>query len=180
MLAVTALIFPANASWQVDLVLHPLRSELNWPLGDKQPLDLTEPSLDSVKASSLSSVGGLRGLRWRLPLLLLDALFASRSSPPVMDALRNSPRAVELLGQLRRVIDRGIEDRKLQASPHLLLLSDEFYTSSLRPLLSRWTAHVLGTLRLRAITEREIVEYMTVDKPPEDAERRLTKEEIQV
>lgn len=26
---------------QVDMILHPLRSELNWPLGQKQPLDFT-------------------------------------------------------------------------------------------------------------------------------------------
>jgi hypothetical protein len=26
---------------EVDLVLHPLKSELNWPLGGKEPLDFT-------------------------------------------------------------------------------------------------------------------------------------------
>ena len=25
---------------EVDLILHPLKSELNWPLGDKLPLEL--------------------------------------------------------------------------------------------------------------------------------------------
>lgn len=26
---------------QVDLILHPLKSELNWPIGGKRPLDFT-------------------------------------------------------------------------------------------------------------------------------------------
>lgn len=28
---------------EVDLILHPLKSELNWPLGAKEPLDFTAP-----------------------------------------------------------------------------------------------------------------------------------------
>lgn len=47
---------------EVDLVLHPLKSELNFPIGDKEPLDLTR-----------SSAG--KGVRWDIPLHLLDALF---------------------------------------------------------------------------------------------------------
>ena len=43
--------------YQVDLVLHPLKSELNFPIGDKVDLDLT-----------------VDGERWRVPIVLLDAL----------------------------------------------------------------------------------------------------------
>ncbi len=42
---------------EVDTLLHPLRSELNVPLGGKTPIDLT-------------------GDRWDLPIHLLDLLFA--------------------------------------------------------------------------------------------------------
>lgn len=47
---------------EVDLVLHPLKSELNWPLGPRIALDLTT---------------GERavGQRWCLPFFLLDAFF---------------------------------------------------------------------------------------------------------
>ena len=47
---------------EVDLILHPLKSELNWPLGAKHPLDFTR-----------SRSGN--GLRWQIPLHLLDAIF---------------------------------------------------------------------------------------------------------
>ncbi|KAJ1458452.1 hypothetical protein M885DRAFT_614307 [Pelagophyceae sp. CCMP2097] len=49
---------------EVDLVLHPLKSELNWPLGEKAPLDFT---LGTQPA----------GLRWRVPHVLFDAFFLS-------------------------------------------------------------------------------------------------------
>merc|ERR1712187_219864 len=40
---------------EVDVLLHPLRSELNFPIGLKDPIDLS-------------------GDRWQLPLFLLEAL----------------------------------------------------------------------------------------------------------
>ena len=42
---------------EVDLVFHPLRSELNWPLGDKYALDFAPH-------------------RWQLPMTLLEAMLA--------------------------------------------------------------------------------------------------------
>jgi hypothetical protein len=45
---------------EVDLILHPLKSELNWPLGLKTPLDLTLTGET------------LHGLRWQIPFVLVD------------------------------------------------------------------------------------------------------------
>ena len=47
---------------EVDLVLHPLKSELNFPMGEKFALDVSE-----------------HGERWGLPIHLLDALFHATS-----------------------------------------------------------------------------------------------------
>jgi len=49
---------------EVDLLLHPLRSELHWPLGLKLPLDFTQNQLGD-------------GLRWKLPQWLLNAVTAA-------------------------------------------------------------------------------------------------------
>jgi hypothetical protein len=46
---------------EVDLVLHPLRSELNFPIGRKDALDLTQNK-------------SKKGLRWELPFFLLDPI----------------------------------------------------------------------------------------------------------
>jgi hypothetical protein len=57
---------------EVDIILHPLKSELNWPLGAKEPLDFTR-----------SRIGN--GLRWGLPSHLLDAIFACCGMPIIAD-----------------------------------------------------------------------------------------------
>jgi hypothetical protein len=57
---------------EVDTLLHPLKSELNWPLGLKEPLDFTR-----------SRAGN--GLRWSLPSHLLDALFGVCNVPILSD-----------------------------------------------------------------------------------------------
>ena len=47
---------------EVDLILHPLKSELHWPLGQRIPLDFCQ-----------SRIGD--GLRWKLPFFLLGGIF---------------------------------------------------------------------------------------------------------
>lgn len=46
---------------EVDILLHPLKSELNFPMGRKEAIDLA-------------------GYRWDLPIHLLDALFLCKTS----------------------------------------------------------------------------------------------------
>ena len=46
---------------EVDLLLHPLKSELNWPLGLKQELDHT------LRRAEHATEKLAAGLRWRLP-----------------------------------------------------------------------------------------------------------------
>jgi hypothetical protein len=57
---------------EVDIILHPLKSELNWPLGAKAPLDFTR------------SRAGV-GLRWSIPSHLLDAIFSCCGMPVLAD-----------------------------------------------------------------------------------------------
>ena len=59
---------------EVDLILHPLKSELNWPIGAKEPLDLTD-----------GQDGLGPGIRWLLPHQLLEAFRC------VMQRVRNKP-----------------------------------------------------------------------------------------
>ena len=57
---------------EVDILLHPLKSELNWPLGRKEPLDFT-----------MAQAGN--GLRWAIPSHLLDAIFSCCGMPIIAD-----------------------------------------------------------------------------------------------
>ena len=95
---------------EVDMVLHPLRSELNWPLGDKHPLDFA-PS------------------RWELVDCLLEAMISVQIDDPdeAEKALSGSGKDIEVMRELRAVVRGGIERKQLQRVPHLVLLSQEFY-----------------------------------------------------
>eukprot|EP00965_Chrysotila_dentata_P249233 6208794-Pleurochrysis_carterae.AAC.1 len=120
---------------EVDVVLHPLRSELNWPLGDKHALDFAP-------------------VRWELPWHLLNLLFiaqeatAGKTAPSGLNG--NSGGAANTGGmtvaaaeenikeRLLAVIAFGLSQNTLQRVPHLTLLSDEFYHDKMRPLLAEW------------------------------------------
>jgi hypothetical protein len=53
---------------EVDVLLHPLRSELNFPIGHKYPIDLS-------------------GYRWDLPIFLIDAIFAGETGSLTVDSI---------------------------------------------------------------------------------------------
>lgn len=56
--------------------MQPLKSELNWPLGVKRPLDFT-------RARPGSKLGN--GLRWQVPFHLLEAFFYYTEGRMVVD-----------------------------------------------------------------------------------------------
>jgi hypothetical protein len=70
---------------EVDLILHPMKSELNFPIGAKEELDLSPQ-------------------RWQLPIHLLDAIFFSERQRMSV-AFKMSARAQAVLGEVRAVGD---------------------------------------------------------------------------
>ncbi|KAL4094321.1 hypothetical protein PRIC1_009982 [Phytophthora ramorum] len=92
---------------EVDVLLHPLRSELNFPIGNKFPIDLAAN-------------------RWELPIYLIDAVLAT---PDTKDPSGVIPR-------LHAALDDGYAAHTLQRFPHLVLLDMDFYEARMLPLLS--------------------------------------------
>ena len=84
---------------EVDLILHPLKSELNFPIGDKFDLDGSED-----------------GERWSLPIHLLDAIFYVSSGKVSSFEQRGS--ALDILKRVAAVIQQGVACRHLQRLPH--------------------------------------------------------------
>ncbi|CAK0868701.1 unnamed protein product, partial [Prorocentrum cordatum] len=138
---------------ELDLLMHPLRSELHWPLGEQQQLDFTAaPGSQGASglAGGASTAAGLHlthshvlgsqvGARWQVAFHLLDGLFCCQLPPgPAAASLGGQGAAARVLDRIRGAVRRGLEEKCLQASPHLALLSREFYTSELRPLLAEW------------------------------------------
>ena len=79
---------------EVDLILHPLKSELNFPVGARHDLDLAP-------------------FRWRLAIHLLDAVFAEERGGMSVP-FKESTRAVTLLTSLKKAIQDGYECRAFQ------------------------------------------------------------------
>ena len=113
---------------EVDVLLHPLRSELNFPIGHKQPIDLS-------------------GFRWDLPIHIIDAIFFCRKGE-VCENLQMWEEQEKLLGfnaksileELREVINKGYELHAMQRNPHLVLLDLQFYHFAIKPVITKWSA----------------------------------------
>ena len=93
---------------EVDVILHPLFSELNFPIGKKEPLPLSPE-------------------RWFFPLHLLSSLLLALSLGKEGEKEGKKEGGDEVLEELGRVMGRGREKRSIQVAPHLILLDRGFY-----------------------------------------------------
>ena len=107
------------------MLLHPLKSELNWPLGGEEPLDMTTSS----PGCQISTTGA----RWRLPWFLIDACLRASGAPAgVIDADDDDAAARE---RLQAAVQKGSAAKALQRTPHLVVVDRHFYASEmLEPL----------------------------------------------
>ena len=140
---------------EVDLLLHPLKSELNWPMGLKDPIDFSRGRL------------GI-GLRWDLFWHLIDPVFYSMSGKMSVE-FKDSREAITILDQISGLIRRAVADKHMQSTPHLILLNRKFYQHELKPLFARWQLLYLRHKRLPTVEDRHLISYM-VNGPLKDKE----------
>jgi hypothetical protein len=93
---------------EIDTILHPLHSELNFPIGPKESLHLSPD-------------------RWIFPLYLFRSIF---------QCLRCSPNEINSMISLNEALRIGVELHHFQSSPHLLLLSWIYYQKRILPLIT--------------------------------------------
>jgi len=125
---------------EVDMILHPLKSELNFPIGAKHELDF-DP------------------LRWKLAMHVLDAVYY-RATPVVPADFRDSKVAASLLEQISAAIGTGLLERHMQSSPHIVLLNADFYYSTVLPLMCDWVMLWIEAQHLTGITSAQMREYL--------------------
>eukprot|EP00755_Sulcionema_specki_P005608 Sspe_Gene.33212::Locus_16237_Transcript_1_1_Confidence_1.000_Length_12018::g.33212::m.33212 len=126
---------------EVDLLLHPLKSELNFPIGEKHDLPMAP-------------------VRWRLPIHLLDAVYYKKLGRMSV-AFKDSPKAKQILAELSVVLAEGYENRALQDTPHLILLNLEFYSTKMKPLMARWLQLWLEAQHITSLSEQETIDYLS-------------------
>ena len=114
---------------EVDMLLHPLRSELRWPLGLKAPLDLTEPF--GHKINDEESIG----MRWRICWHLISAVVEDHANLPFQEIAE----ARACIEGLKTAIKIGADSHAISLSPHFVILNRVCYQQALLPHLTRWS-----------------------------------------
>ena len=140
---------------EVDLILHPLKSELNWPIGYKDPIDYSRGRL------------GI-GLRWDLFWHLIDPIFYAGTGKMSVE-FKDSREAITLLDNIKALIQQGVAEKQFQHTPHLVLLNKSFYHKAVKPLMARWQLLYLRNKRLPTVEDRHLLSYM-VNGPLKDRE----------
>ena len=104
---------------EVDLLLHPLKSELNFPIGEKTKLP------ESPR-------------RWTLPMHLLDAIFYGTTNRISVPDFKPNSGTLDLLKEIQLVIQKGEKEYAVQANPHPILLNHNYYNKEIRNLMGQW------------------------------------------
>jgi len=127
---------------EVDVLLHPLRSELNFPIGLKDPIDMS-------------------GFRWDLPIHLLSAFF-----PETRDGneLANSEALAALLQEIDTIVEEGYREHSLQRNPHLVLLDEVFYRTKLMRPAAEWCYAWLRRNTHDLQEEEAVIEYLCAEE----------------
>jgi len=125
---------------EVDLILHPLKSELNFPIGAKHPLDFNP-------------------LRWKLPIHLLDAIFYS-TRKKMSVGFEAGKRATVILEEISEVIEKGYAEKAFQKSPHVILLNEEYYHQHVKPLMGEWAVLWLEIQHFKGVSTEDQLDYI--------------------
>ena len=129
---------------EVDLILHPLKSELNFPIGPKQELDASPR-------------------RWLLPIHIIDSIFFVERNRMAV-GFKQSSRAMIILQKIKKVILKGYSERSLQRNPHLVLLNLDWYHTKMKPVMIEWVYLWLESQHIASILSCEqLSEYILTD-----------------
>jgi hypothetical protein len=144
---------------EVDWVLHPLKSELNFPIGKDEKLT-PNPQ------------------RFTLPVFLLDAVVAisKGGETPYPEGFQ----AKEAYGEVKSRLEAGIKTYDVQKFPHLVIMSKDWYRTELKQVMGE-VALIYLEMQFRVALgyEAEVPEQALLPfKETDEAWQRLWKEEM--
>ncbi|KAK1937540.1 hypothetical protein X943_002698 [Babesia divergens] len=124
---------------EIDMLLHPLKSELHWPIGDKKPLVHLRNSDHNI--------------RWLMPWHMLRVMVPNSKE----QVAKNE---VELMDRIRHCFSEGVIGCHAGNSPHLVLLNQQWYYGELLPLMAEWLCIYLKKHQLVVETYQQCLEFL--------------------
>jgi hypothetical protein len=115
---------------EVDLLLHPLKSELNFPIGNKIEIDIDVETLGaSGVTGSMSTINQKvtnmpKGLRWDLPIAMIDSILEADAIMNGKKVLQENEMSSHYVVELIKTFKKGKKNKVIQTIPHLILLPD--------------------------------------------------------
>ncbi|GFE55264.1 EF hand family protein, putative [Babesia ovis] len=129
---------------EIDLLLHPLKSELHWPIGDKKPL--------------VHLHGSDHNIRWLLPWHILRVMVPNSKE-------QVSKNEIDVLERIQLCFSEGVVGCHASDSPHLVLLNHQWYVGELLPLMAEWVCLYLKKHQLVTETYQQCVEFLITGEP---------------
>jgi ankyrin repeat protein/thiol-disulfide isomerase/thioredoxin len=143
---------------EVDMILHPLKSELNFPIGQKDPLPNSP-------------------MRWKFPIYLLSFFIlagADQYDPvknpgadqydPVRIKKMFSNRHFDVIERMRKALHSGAEKGSMQRRPHWVLVNSDFYSKELLELFVKLSLLYCDASGIDTATHLWVVEYLKSPK----------------
>ncbi|UKK01646.2 hypothetical protein MACK_002464 [Theileria orientalis] len=124
---------------EIDLLLHPLKSELHWPMGQKVPISHLNNSEFQI--------------RWLLPWHILRVLYQN----PEQQMGKGEG---QIYARIRSCIEEAVANSYLSNFPHIILLSTKWYQNELLPLMVEWVYQFLRTKNLLTESYNEVYQYV--------------------
>ena len=87
-------------------------------------------------------------------------------------SVNQSREAQLLVTDLAAIVENGVANRQIQITPHLILLSQEFYHEEIKPKLVQWLIFWIDSFPHSTVTNEEITAYL-MTKEVVAQERRL-------
>lgn len=124
---------------EIDMLLHPLKSELHWPIGERKPLVHLRNSDHNI--------------RWLMPWHMLRTMVPNSKE-------QISKNEVELMDRIRHCFEEGVIGCHVGNSPHLVLLNQQWYYGELLPLMAEWLCIYLHRHQLIVETHRQCLDFL--------------------
>eukprot|EP01038_Epipyxis_sp_PR26KG_P004325 gene4325-6126_t len=126
---------------ECDMIFDPLKSELNFPVGNKEQVELGK-------------------WRWQFTMMIMHGLFAAASDndyiPPFIQTIHEGWQVK--IQHIREILSSGVSQLFLQKKPSLLLLNKQWYSEHMAIPVAEWAwLWIYSTAQITNSIENDVI-----------------------